>query len=84
VPLDWAMTQNNFGNALARLGERESGTAHLEEAAAAYRLALEERTRDRVPLDWAQTQNNLGLTLEALGERESGTAHLGIRGRDGA
>jgi hypothetical protein len=25
----------------------------------AYRLALEEMTRDRVPLDWAMTQNNL-------------------------
>ncbi|MGH6935353.1 MAG: hypothetical protein ACRED2_04060 [Methylocella sp.] len=25
VPLDWAMTQNNLGNALLRLGERESG-----------------------------------------------------------
>jgi hypothetical protein len=26
-PLDWAATQNNLGNALQRLGERESGTA---------------------------------------------------------
>ena len=34
-------------------GERESGTARLEEAVAAYRAALEERTRERVPLDWA-------------------------------
>ncbi len=42
------------------LGERESGTARLEEAVAAYRAALEERTRERVPLDWAATQNNLG------------------------
>ena len=37
VPLDWAMTQNNLGNALQRLGARESGTARLEEAVAAYR-----------------------------------------------
>ena len=49
VPLDWAMTQNNLGNALFRLGERESGTARLEEAVAAYREALQERTRERVP-----------------------------------
>ena len=60
MPLDWAMTQKNLGNALETLGERESGTARLEEAVAAYRAALEERTRDRVPLEWAQTQNNLG------------------------
>jgi hypothetical protein len=40
VPLDWAQTQNNLGTALATLatlGERESGTARLEEAVAAYR-----------------------------------------------
>ena len=76
MPLQWATTQNNLGNALRTLGERESGTARLEEAVAAYRAALEERTRDRVPLDWAMTQNNLGTALPALGERESGTARL--------
>lgn len=27
VPLDWAQTQNNLGDALAALGERESETA---------------------------------------------------------
>ena len=59
-----------------RSGERESGTARLEEAVAAYRAALEERTRERVPLDWAGTQNNLGNALSTLGERESGTARL--------
>ena len=58
------------------LGERESGTARLEEAVAAYRAALEELTRERVPLDWATTQNNLGDALRTLGERESGTARL--------
>jgi tetratricopeptide (TPR) repeat protein len=76
VPLQWATTQNNLGNALETLGERESGTARLEEAVAAYRAALAERTRDRVPLQWATTQNNLGAALEILGERESGTARL--------
>jgi tetratricopeptide (TPR) repeat protein len=76
VPLDWAVTQNNLGNALERLGERESGTARLEEAVTAYRAALEESTRDRVPLDWAMTQMNLGNALLTLGERESGRAWL--------
>ena len=41
VPLDWAMTQNNLGSALTRLGERESGAAQLEEAVAAFDAALE-------------------------------------------
>ena len=36
------------------------GVIHLVEASVAYRLALEERTRERVPWDWAETQNNLG------------------------
>jgi tetratricopeptide (TPR) repeat protein len=70
------MTQNNLGNALSRLGERESGTARLEEAVAAYRDALQEWTRERVPLQWAGTQNNLGNALSSLGERESGMARL--------
>ena len=41
VPLDWAMTQDNLGNALLILGERKPGTARLEEAVAAYRGAVE-------------------------------------------
>jgi tetratricopeptide (TPR) repeat protein len=64
------------GNALGNLGERESGTARLEEAVTAFRAALKERTRERVPLDWATTQNNLGTALWNLGEREIGTARL--------
>jgi tetratricopeptide (TPR) repeat protein len=70
------MTQNNLGSALATLGEREPGAAHLQQAVAAYRAALLERTRERVPLDWAATQCGLGNALHDLGERESGTAHL--------
>ena len=76
MPLKWAATQNNLGLALSTLGERESGTRCLEEAAAAYRWALKERTRERVPLDWAMTQTNLGVALLRLGERESGTRRL--------
>ena len=70
------MTQNNLGTALWTLGERESGTARLEEAVAAYRAALEEGPASACPLDWATTQNNLGIALRTLGERESGTARL--------
>jgi hypothetical protein len=76
VPLQWGTTQNNLGNALWRLGERESGTARLEEAVAAYRAALEERTRERVPLHWAMTQNNLGIALSTFGERTTDDTKL--------
>jgi tetratricopeptide (TPR) repeat protein len=63
------MTQANLGNVLFTLGERESGTARLEQAVAAYRAALEERTRDRVPLDWAGTTYILGYTEALIGGR---------------
>jgi hypothetical protein len=36
----------NLGGALTRLGEREGGTARLEEAVATFRAALEELTRN--------------------------------------
>jgi tetratricopeptide (TPR) repeat protein len=67
---------NLLGSALWTLGERESGTARLEEAVATYRAALEEFRRHQMPLDWAMTQANLGNALTSLGERESGTAGL--------
>ena len=75
VPLDWAGTQNNLGNALRALGGREAGTGRLEEAVAAFRAALLEYTQERVPLDWATTQNNLGAALRGAGR---------ARGRHGA
>jgi hypothetical protein len=37
VPLQWATTQMNLGNALQTLGERKSGMARLEEAVEACR-----------------------------------------------
>jgi hypothetical protein len=66
VPLDWAMTQMNLGNALLDLGRRESGTARLEDAIVAYDAALEECTRERVPLDWANSSGNQGVALATL------------------
>jgi tetratricopeptide (TPR) repeat protein len=72
-PLDWAMTQNNLGNALATLGERESGTARLEEAIAAFRDALTEYTRERGPLAWATSTGNQGVVLMQVAERRSDT-----------
>src|SRR6202000_912531 len=39
-PNDWAAMQVALGNALAKLGERESGTDRLEEAVVAYQKAL--------------------------------------------
>ena len=40
TPLDWAMAQNNLGNALRDLATYENSTKHLKEASEAYRSAL--------------------------------------------
>ena len=56
------------------LGERESGTARLEEAVAAYRAALQERTRERVPFQWARTQENLANVFRSLATRTADEA----------
>jgi hypothetical protein len=58
------------------LGARESGTARLEEAVAAYRAALEERTRERVPLARAYTRENLANGLALIAERTGDRASM--------
>lgn len=75
-PLGWAAIQNLRAITLRTVGERETGTALLEEAVMAYRAALEMYPREQVPSSWAMTQNNLGVTLRKLGEREEGTNRL--------
>jgi len=52
---------------LKTFGEQNGKKEPLEEAIAAYKAALKERSRDRVPLDWAGTQNNLGNVFLSLG-----------------
>ena len=58
-PEDWAMTQNNLGNAY-RDRIRGDKAENLEKAIAAFNAALEVYTRTDFPKDWAGTQNNLG------------------------
>ncbi|MGO9741630.1 MAG: hypothetical protein ACLPN5_09000 [Roseiarcus sp.] len=74
--LDRALTQTNLGDALWRVGARESKTTRLEEAIATYRAALKTYTLAAEPLEWAATQNNLGFALWVLGERESMPARI--------
>jgi len=69
--LEWATTQQHIGQALFRLGARRTGTAELEQAVAAYRLALEELTmrRSGMPLDWARLQRDLAETWYLVATR---------------
>jgi tetratricopeptide (TPR) repeat protein len=73
VPRQWAETQYRLGLVLETLGERESGTAHLEEAVAAYRAALEEIGD---PASRATVENNLYGALELRDKRKSEAARL--------
>ncbi len=58
-PQQWAMTQNNLGNAYLNriLGHRAE---NIERAIASYTAALTVYTREAFPQQWAMTQNNLG------------------------
>ncbi len=58
-PTDWAMTQNNLGNAYSRLpsGDFE---ANLKSAIDCFHFALEVYTKADYPKDWAKLQINLG------------------------
>ena len=51
------------------LPDRESGTARLEQAVAAYGAALQEYTRERLPLGSAYSQHCLANTLALLAAR---------------
>jgi hypothetical protein len=60
--IQWGTPQNNLGNVLRTLAERESGTTRLDEAVE-YRAAPAKCTRERVPPRAAMTQNNAERNL---------------------
>jgi hypothetical protein len=60
----WAATQSTLGTALGQLGTRSAGENSrklLEDAVAAYRSALEVRTKADLPRSWAGTRCKIGL-----------------------
>jgi tetratricopeptide (TPR) repeat protein len=59
LPIDWAMTQNNLGNAYSKRIKGDLAE-NLERSIECYRAALEVRTQTDLPIAWAMTQNNLG------------------------
>ena len=77
LPQNWAMTQNNLGNALQNQANRtqgEAGTALLGLAVSAIQEALTVRTKQALPQEWAVTQNNLGNALSDQAYRTQGEA----------
>ena len=62
---NWAVTQNNLGNAYRGLPTGDRGK-NLARAIACYERALTVWTKGAHPVDWAGTQNNLGLAYAGL------------------
>ena len=58
-----AMAASNLGNALVILGERETDTRHLEEAARAYGSALKVLTRKRYPRIGRAPSSTLAMSI---------------------
>jgi tetratricopeptide (TPR) repeat protein len=56
---NWAMAQNNLGEAWREMPTGDK-TENLGKAIAAFTAALEVYTRQAHPVGWAMTQNNLG------------------------
>jgi tetratricopeptide (TPR) repeat protein len=69
-PLAWAAVQDDLGEVLRLIGEKEHDASTLQQAVVAFNEALSERTRERAPMQWAATQCNLGLTLASLGAQK--------------
>ncbi len=56
------------------LGERESGTARLEEAVAAYREVLQENTRERTLMLLAERRGDVEMAQLAVRQIEAAIA----------
>jgi tetratricopeptide (TPR) repeat protein len=67
-PILWGRIQNNLGNALRILGERERNCLYIQQSIDALTSALLERNQILNPLDWSITQSNIGISLSILGE----------------
>jgi tetratricopeptide (TPR) repeat protein len=70
MPRQWAITQNNLGNALQAQGTKAEAPESLRlfgEALVAYRDALLVFTREQTPALWAMTKHNVGSALQEEG-----------------
>ena len=70
-PMQYAMTQNNIGNAYGTLGEVENKVQNCKKSIVAFEEALKVTTFDRFPMDYAMTQNNIGTAYGTLGDVEN-------------
>lgn len=76
LPLEWAQTQNHYGNILAAQGQQFGDPALYQRAIAACQRALEVLSQKDTPGDWAMTQYNLGTAFQAVGRQETDSKSL--------
>ncbi|MCX7360812.1 MAG: hypothetical protein NTV97_02845 [Alphaproteobacteria bacterium] len=94
APRNWALVQRNLGIVLWLMVKRNSigekwrlsqpgslggPSVQPKDVVAAYRLALQEYTREQAPWDWAQIQRELGDILVTLGGRSLAEAVVAYR-----
>ena len=66
----WLTTQDALARTDAELGDRENGTAHLEQAAEAYRDELKYLSSDRSPSAWKNANDHLNGVMNELHMRQ--------------
>ena len=71
VPLQWATTQNNLGNALRTLGEREESSEKLEYAIKSFTLALATYQSAQVEWDLSSIETAIAKAKQRLAELKS-------------
>ena len=70
-PMNYALTQNNLGNAYGTLAKVENPVNNCETAIKAYKSSLTIYNFEDFPRDYALTQNNLGTAYRILAEVEN-------------
>ncbi len=76
LPMQWVALQNEMGNALLALGERETRPRALKQAAKTFKTALDAWPPDQAPLDRVMLHTKLGVALMRLAEREGSRRRL--------
>ncbi len=72
-PVDYAMIQNNIGNAYVTMAEVEDTAQNCKKSIKAYQNALKIYTEKQFPIQYVMTQNNIGNAYVRLAEVEDKT-----------
>ncbi|MEW6232612.1 MAG: helicase-related protein [Chloroflexota bacterium] len=66
IPMDYAKTRRNLGNACGTLAEVEPDAANCKRAIEAYEEALKVYALEHLPIDYARIQNNRAIAYRVL------------------